>query len=733
MIINPGNVNLTANRRRRQRDLALFALLGWWLAPTTAPGQAVPAQATAGQDVAAAEPEQVPPTPAAVARDGSVAVVPAAAALRSIFSFAAAPPRKTMGLLQRSFLEVAARTEEDLEIAVVIDGTASMTEGIAGVRESIGAMLEDLRRGRDGEVRVAIVAYRDSGSPSGPVQVLLDRFTADNEAISQALTALRPESGAPFFHEQPDAGIHAALDRLPWTENNRTTRWLFLFGDAPPYAENYASDQFPQAKRAYATDLLVALATRKQVQIHCVLCDTAGELDTIYQQALPETRAFMNALAAGTGGLMLDLSYPDIRKAIVAAGQQPRADYLPIDPITEDDLEQARNAVAGAADENDPTTREVRVAVLPHLPFQQMSFDPREPATQVAAALRHKFESLPRVRVSSSYDVERQLRRLRAAGLNESQQIRALASQLGVDYVIWGQRDPVAGSIVSAVYSGSSAERLVQITHGGEITQLASLMLSAPTTDGRLDQLEFPRRGGSAEVLQGNLKRSLARNASTTREILVSLEASQQLLGLLADDPASAALSDTAVKAAEAALKTEPTNGMAHWLLANAHFNRATAAQARQEPEMAVAEMKEMKRSLARAYRYRNELDSHALSKEIAADYRLLVERDVPQAIQAYQELTQDPMSTPLIRRRAHWMLCGLFSGDWGAGHESVDATAAREHAIAILANWESSSEAELLKRWLGWDPETERTQHPYLPRSQSDLARVEIEPIPAT
>ncbi len=234
-------------------------------------------------------------------------------------------------------------------------------------------------------------------------------------------------------------------------------------------------------------------------------------------------------------------------------------------------------------------------------------------------------------------------------------------------------------------------------------------------------------------MLRGNLKRSLARNVSTTREILVSLEASHQLLGLLADDPAPAALSDTAVKAAEAALKTEPTNGMAHWLLANAHFNRATAAQARQESEVALAEMKEMKRSLARAYRYRNELDSQALSKEIAADYRLLVDRDVPQAIQAYQELTQDPMSTPLIRRRAHWMLCGIFSGDWGAGHESIDAAAAREHAIAILANWESSSEAELLKRWLGWDPETERTQHPYLPRSQSDLARVEIEPIPAT
>jgi hypothetical protein len=273
----------------------------------------------------------------------------------------------------------------------------------------------------------------------------------------------------------------------------------------------------------------------------------------------------------------------------------------------------------------------------------------------------------------------------------------------------------------------------VRISHGGEVTQLASLILSAPTSDRRLDKLEFPRRGGSAEVLQGHLKRSLARDASTTREILVSLEALQQLVGLLADDPASAALSDTAIKAAEAALKTEPTNGLAHWLLANAHFNRASAAQARQEPEAALAEMKEMKRSLARAFRYRNEVDSQALSKEIAADHQLLIERDVARAIQAYQELATDPMSTPLIRRRAHWMLCGIYSGDWGVAAELVDADAAREQAIAILANWEDSSEAELLKRWLGWDPETDRTQHPFLPRSQGDLARVEVEPIPAS
>src|SRR5690606_6071315 len=101
------------------------------------------------------------------------------------------------------------------------------------------------------------------------------------------------------------------------------------------------------------------LAARKQIQIHCVLCTSSESLDPVYRQALPETRGFMNALATGTGGLMLDLSYLDIRQAIVAAGRGPRYDYLTIDPITQEDLLAARQTVSSQPAEADPVTAEV--------------------------------------------------------------------------------------------------------------------------------------------------------------------------------------------------------------------------------------------------------------------------------------------------------------------------------------------------------------------------------------
>jgi hypothetical protein len=149
---------------------------------------------------------------------------PAGSALSTIFSPARAPKRKTMGLLQRSFLDLATQGDLALEVAIVVDGTDSMTTELAGVRQRIGDMMEDLRRSRNnGEVRAAIVVYRDAGSPSGEVEIPLNKFTSDEVEIAKAVQSLRPESGAPFFHELPDLGLHRALTELPWSDDDQVT------------------------------------------------------------------------------------------------------------------------------------------------------------------------------------------------------------------------------------------------------------------------------------------------------------------------------------------------------------------------------------------------------------------------------------------------------------------------------------------------------------------------------
>ncbi len=70
-------------------------------------------------------------------------ITPAGAALSTIFSPAKAPQQKTMGLLQRSFLDLADQGDAELELAIVVDGTDSMAADMSGVRN--GCQPDDRR------------------------------------------------------------------------------------------------------------------------------------------------------------------------------------------------------------------------------------------------------------------------------------------------------------------------------------------------------------------------------------------------------------------------------------------------------------------------------------------------------------------------------------------------------------------------------------------------------------
>ena len=208
---------------------------------------------------------------------------------------------------------------------------------------------------------------------------------------------------------------------------------------------------------------LVNLAQRKGVQISCVLCTSREQERAVYEQVLDKTRKFMNSLATGTGGLMLDLSYPDIRSALVEAAKKGRVERQRIGPITRGEVEAVRQAAAAAklpvAD-----GQRLRVAVLPHLPLDQMSFDPTQDAVQIATELRQKFKAIPRAEVASPVDVERALRRVKSANVAPDQQLQAIAVQLRVDYLVWGSFRKAQGvvQVRSAIYRKTDGQKVTE-------------------------------------------------------------------------------------------------------------------------------------------------------------------------------------------------------------------------------------------------------------------------------
>lgn len=650
-----------------------------------------------------------------------------------------------MGLLQRSFLDLAEQEGRSLQLAIVVDGTDSMASELTGVRQSITAMIDDLKRYRGDEVEIALVIYRDNGSPSGEVTVPLKSFSRDTDAIAAAVEQIVPESGAPFFHELVDVGMHSALSELPWSTDPSTTRWIMLFGDAPPYDETFSDAKYPTARRRYSTELLVALAARKGIRVNCVLCTSDEPVKSPYDKAVDKTRSFMNSLASGTDGLMLDLSYPEIRTALIDANQKPEPEYVAIAPITRSDITtmsvSQRPAVEPAPaapvaqtpvppNANDVVTptdfSDVRIAVLPHLPLDEMTFDPDEPAVQVATALRHNFAAVPGVRLASPMEIQKQLLRLRADNVSDDQRLRALAARLGVDYVIWGSHQATGPVVQTAAYRRTDGSRVVQVSLSGDAGSLTQVLLTAASASpeekdaalgGLMKRIE---RSVSASVLE----QPLAATPVTRKEMLATIEALEQALGLPAGSKESLELLSRASTSIAAASATEPRNPIIHWLASNIAYNLAAYHFGVGDAATADAQMKKMGQSLARAYRDRKSVKLPSLVMEIEADYSLLVARNVKASTEAYVAMTSSDQPSA-TQRRGHWMLSGIYAGDWGVDESNVNAKAARDHVVAILAGWPESPEAELLKKWMRWDDAAGKTKFSYLPIINRQLAKI--------
>ena len=101
--------------------------------------------------------------------------------------------------------------------------------------------------------------------------------------------------------------------------------------------------------------------------------------------------------------------------------------------------------------------------------------------------------------------------------------------------------------------------------------------------------------------------------------------------------------------------------------------------------------------------------------------------------MEAYEELCQVTPETPLhTALRAHWMLAGIYSGDWGVakdekGKQVIDPAKARTHLIQILAHWNESSEAEFIRRNLRSDEESGTNRFEHFPRVNEAAAEAVV------
>lgn len=663
------------------------------------------------------------------------AKTPAGLLMESMFSPQHAPPHQMMGLAQRSFLDVVEESDAGLQLALVVDGTESMTDCLDDMKNAITKMIADLQRFRGNNVSFQLVVFRDAGAGeqqliSMPLNVSNNSFSADVEALKKVLSQIKAESGAPYFHELIDLGIHQALTKLDWSDDEDTSRWIMVFGDAPPYESGFHEEQ-THASRRIETGQLVSLANRMGVNIHCVLCTSRTKELEAYKSALLETRGFMGTITTQTGGLLVDLSYDDIRKNIEATSQKPKLRYRPLEPITEEDVEQRRQATAQNA-----TQMHGRIAVLPHLPLNKMSFDVAKPEVLVAAELRHKLRMVKNADVASVSQVRRLFTALERQHLPESQFIQTLANGLSVDYVVWGSVRKLPGDegtveVKSAIYARDTGHKLVEhpetsnfnVRPVQNITNNMArelIRLAASTGDNRLATVFRATNTVMADVI-----RPVSATPESRDRILKGFELAEEALAH-PDERGNELLAE-----AEALLRRatadDTKNATAALLWANCCFNQARNLEQAGDADAAKAKAREYANILSLARRRKSSAPT-ITQTEIEADYALFIHKDGARAIAEYAKLinAQDPEHWNLhTALRAHWMLAGIYSGDWGVKPDVVDAQKARLHLIEILANWPKSHEAEFIRRSLRWNERAGETRYPHFPLENDTVSRM--------
>ncbi len=646
-----------------------------------------------------------------------------AAALRSMFNVERAPEAKAMGLYQANFLDSLPVNSRALQLAVVVDSTESMAEELPSIRATLPLMFSDLHRIHDGAMSTTIVTYSDVGQSETPARVVNPSFIADNSQTQRLIDELKIESGRPYFPESVDLGVFTAIDQLQWSADEQTERWLLVVGDAPPYDDSFV-DEKTNAKRWYDTGFLVDLANKKKLKIHCLLCPSRADELVAYEQSLAKTRQFMSQLSEGTGGQMIDLSYPLVRQKMIDSAKQPESAYARIGYITGQEIEAVRNPSGAAVAEK----TKIRVAVMPYMPLESMTFFHDKPAVQLATEIRQAIRSLPNVQTVATRQMEDELLRLQGEGIPAVDWPQALCLRLRADYVVTGEIRVADGLAYATtnIFGRELTGSLIQLATTSPSESLAAGILADLS---RLNQVPESLRPlhSSLDQLGDSVKTATDATGilSTLDEnlrgqFLGAFEALEQSLAFPLGDEKGATLLEAAEKDLTSFLQAQPEHAFAWVLQASCSYNQAKLSSMRGESEKADQLFQKSRDALKSAWRLRTQLIDRLTRLEVEADYALMVSGDYPAATKLYEEIVTFSESSPVRPAlRAHWMLSGIHLGAWGTSATDqaiVNPEQARQHLLKILAFWPTSSEASAIKRYTLYDEKTARSRTPYLP-----------------
>ena len=176
-------------------------------------------------------------------------------------------------------------TKPRIEVCFVLDTTASMSGLIEGAKQKIWSIANEMISAKPTpELKLGLIGFRDRGDE---YVVKSFKLTDDIDSIYAHLREFSAGGGGDT-PESVNEALEEAIGKMPWSQDRKVLKIVFLVGDAPPHMDYENAPKYPDLCRA---------AAKKDLIINTVQCGGIAETTPIWKEIAKMSEGSYAAIA----------------------------------------------------------------------------------------------------------------------------------------------------------------------------------------------------------------------------------------------------------------------------------------------------------------------------------------------------------------------------------------------------------------------------------------------------
>ena len=184
--------------------------------------------------------------------------------------------------------KIGKKEKPKIEVCFVLDTTGSMGGLIAGAKEKIWSMANEMISPQPTpEIRIGLIGYRDK---TDAYVTKVYPLSNDIDDIYGKLMAFQAQGGGDT-PESVNQALNEAITRMEWSKSRDVLKVIFLVGDAPPHMDYLQDVKYPDSCK---------LAVTKDIIINTIQCGNMASTTAIWKEiALKAEGKFAQILQSG--------------------------------------------------------------------------------------------------------------------------------------------------------------------------------------------------------------------------------------------------------------------------------------------------------------------------------------------------------------------------------------------------------------------------------------------------